>query len=249
MKITFLGTNGWYDTESGNTVCTLVETSKYYLVFDAGDGLYKLDKFIRDKKPIYLFLSHFHIDHVSGLHILPKFKFTNPIKIFMEKGRKKDFTRLVNKPYMAPINNRLMKQKITVTELKYGLNKIPFPVYIGKIDHMWSAIGFRVELDNKIIAYCMDTAICENCEILGRNADVLIHECSILIKQSARSWGHAYPKEVAELAKRAGVKKLILSHFSADKYKTRAMRLNIIKSINKIFKNVVIAIDGKTVKI
>ena len=25
IKIIFLGTNGWYDTETGNTVCTFIE--------------------------------------------------------------------------------------------------------------------------------------------------------------------------------------------------------------------------------
>jgi len=36
MKITFLGTNGWYDTDCGNTICTLLETTKAYILLDAG---------------------------------------------------------------------------------------------------------------------------------------------------------------------------------------------------------------------
>jgi ribonuclease BN (tRNA processing enzyme) len=27
MKIVFLGTNGWYDTSTGNTICTLLKTA------------------------------------------------------------------------------------------------------------------------------------------------------------------------------------------------------------------------------
>ncbi|MEK7333592.1 MAG: ribonuclease Z, partial [Nitrospirota bacterium] len=60
MKITFLGTNGWYDTATGNTICILVETERYDIILDAGNGLYKADRYISNKKPVYLFLSHFH---------------------------------------------------------------------------------------------------------------------------------------------------------------------------------------------
>ena len=38
MKIIFLGTIGWYDTETGNTVCTLIETKREFIILDAGSG-------------------------------------------------------------------------------------------------------------------------------------------------------------------------------------------------------------------
>ncbi|HOW90640.1 MAG TPA: MBL fold metallo-hydrolase, partial [Elusimicrobiales bacterium] len=73
MEIIFLGTNGWYDTGAGNTLCVLIRTRRFDIVLDAGNGLGKLDRYVDGKKPVYLFLSHFHLDHVSGLHILLKF--------------------------------------------------------------------------------------------------------------------------------------------------------------------------------
>jgi len=55
MKIIFLGTNGWYDTETGNTTCILLEANDYYIILDAGNGLYKADKYIiKENKPIYI---------------------------------------------------------------------------------------------------------------------------------------------------------------------------------------------------
>ena len=68
MKIYFLGTMGWFDTKLGNTLCVLVDTGKEYIIFDAGTGFSKIDNYIKDKRPIYLFLSHFHLDHIIGLH-------------------------------------------------------------------------------------------------------------------------------------------------------------------------------------
>ena len=74
MKIIFLGTNGWYDSATGNTVCTLIQTRKYDIVLDAGYGLAKLDKYCDGTKPVFILLSHFHLDHIAGLHTLVKFK-------------------------------------------------------------------------------------------------------------------------------------------------------------------------------
>ena len=75
MKVTFLGTNGWYDTDTGNTLCILIESERAFIVLDAGNGIWKLDRSINDRKPIYLFLSHFHLDHVIVLHVLNIFNF------------------------------------------------------------------------------------------------------------------------------------------------------------------------------
>lgn len=53
MKVIFLGTNGWYDTKTGNTTCILIETDDYFIILDAGNGIYKIDQYIRSKKPIH----------------------------------------------------------------------------------------------------------------------------------------------------------------------------------------------------
>jgi len=38
MKIHFLGTNGWFDSETGGTPCTLIDSEEAYIVLDAGSG-------------------------------------------------------------------------------------------------------------------------------------------------------------------------------------------------------------------
>jgi len=51
MRIIFLGTNGWYDSPTGNTMCVFIESEKYYVVLDAGSGFFKLDRHIGKDKP------------------------------------------------------------------------------------------------------------------------------------------------------------------------------------------------------
>jgi ribonuclease BN (tRNA processing enzyme) len=66
MKITLMGTNGWYATETGNTLSILIQGTEHSIVLDAGDGIHKLDQYLEEEKKLHLFLSHFHLDHLAG---------------------------------------------------------------------------------------------------------------------------------------------------------------------------------------
>lgn len=253
MKIIFLGTNGWYATQTGNTMCTLIETPTRYIVLDAGDGIYRLDKFAKDaNKPVDIFLSHFHLDHTIGLHIQPKFHFKNKIRIFGQKGAKEVLDKLVNKPFTAPFE--MLKQKlnldISVHEFSEGENKIDeYRVEIAPLIHADPCFGFRFELEDfdgskKIISYCTDTGPCENLVKLSKNADLLITECSLLpTDELTPSWPHMTPQAGAKAAKEAGCKKLALSHFVAHKYDSFEKRDSAVLEAKKIFSNTLGARD------
>lgn len=250
MKITFLGTNGWYDSATGNTPCTLVETKKYYLVFDAGNGIYKLGKYVKKPKPVYLFISHFHIDHVSGLHILPKFNFKKGLKIFMEKGRMKDFKKICRVPFMTPVaGQHYKKYKVEVSELNYGINKIPFRVECFSLRHMWGSLGFRIEIDGKIISHGLDTGYCDNLINLAKKADIMITEAAVKNGKKFDTWGHLDPVLAAQVAVEAGVKKLAITHFGADQFLSNEERKKACRRAKKIFPKTIMAEDGLTIKI
>lgn len=238
MKIYFLGTNGWYCTPTGDTPCVLVDSQEGYVIFDAGNGIYKIDQYIKESKPIFLFISHFHLDHIFGLHILDKFKFPQAINIYLAKGRQKDFETLVNPPYTTP------EVQIKIHELPEGNNDVGFPVEVLKMLHTYEDHGFRVSLEGKIIAYSGDTGICENSKALAQNADILIHECSYIKAPKNENWGHVDPRLAATLAKEADVKKLILTHFDASKYDNLEKRAWAEKEARKIFPETIAARDG-----
>lgn len=241
MKIYFLGTNGWFDTETGNTVCTLIETKNEYTILDAGNGLYKIDRFIKTKKPIYLFLSHYHLDHTIGLHTLAKFNFPQGIKVFGPPGLKKLFKTIISRPYSAPL--KMIKTKVTLQELNPKTH-LPLKVKFLPLRHPVLCYGYRFQLEEKIVAYCTDTGYCPNLLKLAENADLLILECSFKSGQHVKEWPHLNPEEAATVAKKAGVKKLVLIHFDAELYKTLAERKKAEKIAQKIFKMTRAATDG-----
>lgn len=244
MKIYFLGTNGWYTTELGNTPCILIDSKEGYIIFDAGNGIYKADQYIKENKPISLFISHFHIDHVSGMHTFSKFECPQGIDVYTAKGRKRDFETLVSPPYTTP-----KETVLRLHELEEGKVDIGFPLEVYKMRHAYGNHGFRVKLEGKVIAYSGDTGICPNSKPLAQDADILIHECSYIKAPKNENWGHVDPTLAANLAKEANVKKLILTHFDASKYDSLEKRKWAEREAKKIFPNTKLATDDLSIKL
>lgn len=244
VKIIFLGTNGWCDTDLGNTLCVLVEAKEAYIVFDAGNGLFKLDKYIKDKRPIYLFLSHFHLDHIIGLHSLNKFVFPQGMNIFGPPGIEKMFNLVINSPYSKPINR--LKISVKVAQIKKN-SRLPFDISFGKLLHTTDCYGYRLFVDNKTIAFCTDTGPCKNMEILAKNADLLIAESALPPGRIDTNWPHLNPEQAARIAKASKVKRLALVHFDAAVYLTKQDKLEAQRVARRIFKYTLAAGDGLTI--
>ena len=247
MRVIFLGTNGWYDTETGNTTCTLLETRDYSVILDAGSGLYKLDKYLDWQKPGFLFLSHFHLDHIIGLHTLIKFNFKSGLKIYGQKGTKKILNQVINQPFTVALNE--LPFKVEVQEIAEGKYLLPFLVKAKFLIHSSACLGYRFEIDKKKIAYCTDTGICKNLKELAKDVDLLISECSLKSGQIKPEWPHLNPEIAAEIAKKSNVQKLILTHFDSDIYRSLKERKEAEKIARTIFKNTTAAIDGLEIKL
>lgn len=247
MKINFLGTRGWFANCSGNTNCVLIDSNNFYLVLDAGDGIYKLDQFVKnDKKPIYLFLTHLHIDHIAGLHILPKFNFLQGLTIFVPKGRKKDLETFVNPPFTYPIYKN--KYEIKVEEVDEGCKyDKPFNFETYKLHHAYLDFGYKYKIENKVIAYAGDTGPCDNLNKLAKDCDVLICECSNQGNKTNHEWGHLNVYEICEIAREARVKKLLLTHLPINNSKEDNEKLE--KEGKKIFENCEVVWDGREISI
>jgi ribonuclease BN (tRNA processing enzyme) len=246
MKIIFLGTNGWYDTDTGNTICTLISSEKYHIILDAGNGIYKADRYIQDDLPVYLFLSHFHLDHIEGLHVLNKFHFPKGLQIYVQKGTRQVLETIMNEPFTVPLSK--LPFPVQVHELSEGPYKVPFPLDCRFLVHASPCLGYRFDLDGKIIAYCPDTGICDNAVLLAEDADLLITECSHKPGENSPEWPHLNPQDAAEIARRAKAKRLALTHFDAGRYTTIQERRDAVKSITN-FDQVIVALDDSVLKL
>ena len=250
MRIKVLGSNGWYNTETGNTVCTLIEADSCYIVLDAGEGIQRLDRHIKKDLPIYLFLSHFHLDHISGLHILNQFHFSQPIKIFGQPGTKDILRKIISHPFTVPPEK--LKTEIIFEELPEGENSpplTPFPVEARPLIHWDNCFGYRLSIEGKIITYGTDTGECGNLLKLSQNADVLILECAKKMGKSEKGFPHLNPEKAATIAKKVKAKKLLLTHFDSLDYSTLQDRKKAEKIARKIFPQTWSCYDGMEIKV
>ena len=147
MDVIFLGTNGWYDSTTGNTICILINSDDYYIVLDAGNGINKLDQYYQKAKPVYILLSHFHLDHIGGLHILAKFSFAEGLVIAGPKGTRKILNTFINKPFTKPLDD--LSYKTEILELSGKKNVLPFEIRFLALVHTSLTLGYRIHLDSK----------------------------------------------------------------------------------------------------
>ena len=120
--------------------------------------------------------------------------------------------------------------------------------------------GFSIQLDNgntykneeltaapdppKQYAYCSDTAYNEALIDRVAGVDLLYHESTFLElhKELAKKTKHSTAKEAADIAQKAGVKKLMLGHYS-NRYSDKN---DFIKEASVIFENVILSEDLKS---
>lgn len=235
MEVIFLGTNGWYDTDTGNTICTLITTPEAVLVLDAGYGLAKLDRFLKpgDARPVFLFLSHFHLDHLAGLHTLTKFALAGGLTLCCPAGGRTILQTFVNAPFTVSLE--ALPYPVRVLELPGEAASIPFPVQSLPLFHSGLTLGYRLETSGRIIAYCPDTGYCENAVTLARGADLLITECAYKEGQSSESWPHLNPETAGRIAREAGASRLALTHFDARIYRSLPERMEAQTAARKEF--------------
>ena len=245
ITITFMGTNGWYDTEMGNTVSTLIDSRDFSIILDAGIGIYKLDRYIDYGKPAYLFLSHFHLDHIYGLHMLNKFRFEKGLCILGQNGTREILRTLVNEPFTAPMDT--LPYRTTVMELPEKADALPFHAQALPLVHASHTLGLRLELNGKIISYCPDTGYCKNAVILSEKADVVIAECAYRPGEYNNDWPHLNPETAAAIARDAGARMLYLFHFDASRYTDRESRIMAEKTAQALFPATTATFDGLTV--
>jgi ribonuclease BN (tRNA processing enzyme) len=235
MRIHFLGTNGWFSTHTGETTSLYIDSREAHIILDAGQGVRKVTNFITDDRPIYLFLSHLHLDHTYGFHMFPLFDFAQGITIIGQPGTEAHLRQFMAKPWTCPID--CLKTPLSFHEVGEGKHTTPLPFECGILDHIDPSMGYRLHLEGKTVTFCTDTGPCENVTKLGRQADLLITECAWQHPNEQPEWPHLAPEDAAQLATNAGAKQLALMHFDAARYTNFSQRREAERRAQEIFSN------------
>ena len=243
MRVTLLGCGGWFTTDERRTCSVLVQTKGAQFVFDAGSGFTRLRNYLNPQKPLFLFLTHYHVDHIAGLFSDLLFgRKAQHITVVGQPGVKRDVMAFFNQPYSSykPTN-------LSFVEMRCGASKkfADARITAEELVHTSPCIGFRLKHGGKSVAYITDTQFCPSSVKLSRNADLVLHDSTFLESERPRFppnlGGHSTSVEAARAAKQAGARKLVLFHLSAL-YSTKHLA-ELLEDAKKVFPATVLAHD------
>jgi len=219
MKLVLLGTAGYHPNERRHTACLVAP--ELGVVLDAGSGMFRLPQHIITRR-LDILLSHAHLDHVLGLTYLLDILRVRPVDEVVVRGAAEK---------LASIERHLLSEDLFPVKLPCRYEPLAGPLELPHPDggpatrvtpfplaHPGGSIGFRLDRPDCSLAYVTDTTArldAPYVEVI-RGVDLLVHECNFpdAMADMAALTGHSCAGAVAEVARAAGVKRLVLTHLN-----------------------------------
>jgi len=218
MKLYVLGSGTCIPTVERGPSGLALASGSHLIFFDGGGGsLRQMVRLGLDYRQVdFLCLTHFHPDHVSdlvpflfALNYTVDFIRLLPLHIIGPPGLENFYSQMrgIFGQWIASKNYNLYLHQTTEDRLDFS----DFAIETLPMRHADASIGFRVEAGGKSIVYSGDTDYCENIVRLGKDADLLILECSF--PDERKAVGHLTPTIAGRIAREASCKRLLLTHF------------------------------------
>jgi len=222
ILVTILGSGTCVPSLERSSCSLLMQIDNARLLFDSGPGtmrrLLEADTTIFDLD--YIFYSHFHPDHSAELvPLIFATKYPDgdrrkkPLTIVAGRGFDDFFAGLkaVYGRWIETVPGMLKKLELANTGRDSHRFK-EFTVESTPVEHNDESIAYRITSDNgSSVVYTGDTDYSDNLIDLAKKADLLI--CESALPDDRRVKGHLTPSLAGEIASRAGVGKLVLTHF------------------------------------
>lgn len=216
MELTILGSGTCVPSVKRASPANFLRIGRCHILVDCGSGtLRQMEKARLDYKDLdYVFITHFHSDHVAELAPLlqalnwtPGFKREKELTIVGPMGLLKFYHSLL-KLYPV-VNPRNYKIKVVEMEPDDLSKKGTFFVETLKTKHSNESIAYKFEAEDKELVISGDCGYDTDLADFAENTDVFVLECSFL-----RGFpdGHLNAGQCGAIASMARPKKLVLTH-------------------------------------
>jgi ribonuclease BN (tRNA processing enzyme) len=226
VRLTVLGKSPAWEDAGGACSGYLVEQGDYTLLIDCGNGVVgKLRERIACDELDQILISHIHADHVLDLVPLgyaltldrPSGAAPEQVRLALPPGGSEALRRLV----AVWGSDRLIDSAFAPADYETGggLELGPLRVRLHEVPHftLTHAIELIAPSGGRLV-YGADCRSNERLERAARGAEVLLAEATLRDADDEAGpperRGHMSAAEAAELAERAGVGRLVLTHFS-----------------------------------
>jgi ribonuclease BN (tRNA processing enzyme) len=210
MRVEFLGTGGYHPNERRHTTCVMLPEAG--IVFDAGTAFFRVPSRLQTAE-LHVFVTHSHLDHIVGLTYI-----LTPLLT----GQLKRAHLHATASSLAAIREHLFANALFPVMPDYALHVLDNPVETpgggtvrhASLKHPGGSTGFRIDWPERSLAFVTDTTVDGSYTEFVRGVDVLIHECYFPddLSEWAAKTGHSHTTPVAQLARDAGVGRLVLMH-------------------------------------
>ena len=214
MKLLVLGSTGYHPNELRHTACFMLP--EIGVVLDAGTGMFRVRRHLVTPE-LRIFLSHAHVDHIVGLTFL----------IDVLNGTPCDRAAVyAAEDKLAAIRDGLFNELLFPVAPPCDFYPLDGPVELPRngrlthflLDHPGGSQGFRLDWPGHSLAYVTDTVARADADYVEmiRGVDLLVHECYFAdeLADLAQLTGHSHTTPVAQVAKAAGVRRLVLVHLN-----------------------------------
>lgn len=223
MKVTVLGSGTAIPDLRRNASGLAVETSRSLILVDMGPGTLRrlTEARIAPASIDIILITHFHPDHVSDL---TPFLFAQnyehgpvreaPFFLVGPAGLRAFYEKHVAifGKWIIPTGERLRLRQLDAQQSdEIHFEEFRIVIKSAPAAHTVPSLSYRIEADGSSVAVSGDTDRSERLGELAADADILICESSF--PDDRKLVGHLTPSEAGEIARQAGVKKLVLTHF------------------------------------
>jgi ribonuclease Z len=151
--------------------------------------------------------------------------------------------RITERPRAGALNVKLLDEMGVPSGPAFGKLKAGTDITLedGRTIRSSDVVGHPIP--GRVVVVLGDTMPCDSAVELARGADLLVHEATFSHKlaEKAREYGHSTAVDAAETARAAGVRRLLITHFSS-RYKPEDLK-NLEEEARSVFAHTDSAIE------